>query len=118
MPTESVIDLKMIEMLRDLQDPNEPNLLKEIVDLFIASTPVRLEKIRAALSESNSRSLALEAHALKSGSANLGANAMRDLCLKLEELGNAGSIMEGARLLAALEQEFEKATTELLTFIK
>ena len=47
------------------------------------------------------------AHSLKSASANVGAEALAQLCKEMEQLGRADTTDGAGRLLADMEHEFQ-----------
>ena len=108
-----VIDQAALDVLRDLQDDEDPHMLKDLIIMFLESTPERLAKMKSAISDQESKVLILEAHTLKSSSANLGAMLMRDACLKLETLGHTGGFDGATELLEDLEKEYQRAKAEL-----
>ncbi|MBI3557279.1 MAG: Hpt domain-containing protein, partial [Deltaproteobacteria bacterium] len=110
------IDAGALEILRELQDKDDPNMLSELIKLFVGTTPDRLAKMNNTIIAANANELALCAHTLKSSCANLGARAMRDLCTSLEDLGNAGTCSGASELFAKLEKEFDRARAELQTY--
>ncbi len=110
------IDRSALDILRELQDKDDPNLVGDLIKLFVGTTPDRLSKMKSAITGANANELALCAHSLKSSSANLGARQMRELCDKLENLGNAGTCAGAPALFSQLEKEFERARTELQTY--
>ncbi len=50
-PDTPILDRSMIEGLRDLSEPGEPDIFAEIVGLFLEDAPPRLETLREALDE-------------------------------------------------------------------
>ncbi len=114
----SVIDPAALDVLRELQDADDPNMLKDLIVMFLDSTPERMKKIKAAIESQESKSLLLEAHTLKSSCANLGANPMREVCLQLESLGNAQTFEGATELFENLERQFHLAKSELQACLK
>src|SRR5262249_36253500 len=89
---KNIIDAGVIAELRSLQSSTNSDFFNHLIDLFIDETPQRLGAIRATVNSSDPEALAREAHALKGGSAHLGAFRMHALCEILEEQGRRGSI--------------------------
>ena len=98
------IDPDALAMLRECD--TDGTLLRELLELFRSETPRRLGVLRAALAAGNATSITEEAHALKSGCAQLGARHMADLCQRLEIQGRIGSTQAAGPLLDELEREF------------
>jgi PAS domain S-box-containing protein len=85
-----------------------PELVIEVIELFLADAPARLEAMREGLARDEAGAVGKAAHALKGGCHYVGATKMAELCNKLEDLGHAGAVegMEG--YLSALELEFDR----------
>lgn len=99
-----------------LKRETDASFVKELIDIFLNSTPRHLASMRQALERADGQALQAAAHGLKGGSANFGALYLASLCQHLENLGESGQL-EGARpLLGDLEQEFEKVCSELRTY--
>lgn len=109
----SVIDQTALAALRELQDEDDPHMLRDLIQMFLESTPKRMEKIQFAIKIQEPKELTLEAHTLKSSCANLGANQMREVCLRLEQLGHAGKFDGATELFELLAKEFQLAKNEL-----
>jgi CheY-like chemotaxis protein len=81
----------------------------KIVNLFLLTTPARIDALKLAVNEANSETIRDEAHTLKGSCLTLGVPRMTALCraLELAETDRAPA------LLAALEAEFEVARQAL-----
>jgi signal transduction histidine kinase/DNA-binding response OmpR family regulator/HPt (histidine-containing phosphotransfer) domain-containing protein len=85
----------------------------EMIDSYLATTPPLLEKLSRSAAEGDAAGLRMAAHTLKSGSADMGATALSELCAEMEAMGKAGE-MEGAPEMAARAGEmFEGARLAL-----
>ncbi len=110
---ESPIDPAAIAALREL-DEGRNDLLREIIDLFLAETPPRLAAIAAAVGAGDTESLWRAAHALRSGAANLGATRVVRLCDMVEKRGRAGLLEGVVELAAELRQAVDAALGALV----
>lgn len=111
--TDVVLDPSALDDLRAC-DPEGTGLLAELIDIFLADTPPRLNAIRRAADAAQPQALSHEAHALKSSSAQLGARALSAVCRQLEAIGREGGLAGVPELVARLEPEFEAARQALL----
>ncbi|MBK7995733.1 MAG: response regulator [Blastocatellia bacterium] len=59
------IDLSVIESLLQIQVPGEPNLLLELIDMFVKDAPKKLDILRNALQQSDFVEVRRVAHTLK-----------------------------------------------------
>jgi PAS domain S-box-containing protein len=89
----------------------DEGLLREIVGLFFAQTPVLLAEIREAIRQGNGQNLERAAHTLKSSVGNFAAKRAFDAVLRLEKMG-AGGDLRGAE---AAYEELVDATHRLET---
>lgn len=99
------VDLDVLNNLADAQGDGEPDLVVELIDLYLADTPRRVAAMHAALANSDDRLLARGAHALKGSSSTLGATQVAESCTELELLARAASLQRFAVVLDRLVQE-------------
>lgn len=115
---EATIDWSVLDTLRSLRKPDGPDPGKRLITVFISSSPVLLESMQTAIRSSDSEGLANAAHSLKSGSLNMGATGLGELCARLEKIGRGGTIDEAGDLFAKIELEYaavEAAFTQFLS---
>jgi HPt (histidine-containing phosphotransfer) domain-containing protein len=99
--------ITVLTSFEDAQVEGEPDLIVELIDLYLADAPRQLTVMRKALAETDEPSLKRAAHSLKGSSANLGATQMAALCAELEHAGHVNSWQRVGALVTRLEQEFE-----------
>ncbi len=107
------IDFSILDDLRSLQDEGEPDLVAEVVQLFLDDSPRRVIAIRAAAVAGDASQLGKAAHGLKGSAANVGAVRLRALCERLEHMGKAGHTAIGAPLVDELEREYARVQAAL-----
>jgi CheY-like chemotaxis protein/HPt (histidine-containing phosphotransfer) domain-containing protein len=112
-PPAEPIDRAVLEGLRELQVPGEPDLVAEFIRLFRDETPPLLAALRAGVGQGQADQVKKAAHTLKSSSANLGAHQMAALCAELEQRGRSGALEGTPAVLAQLEQELERVSQAL-----
>lgn len=100
------IDLGVLESLAEAQGDGEPDLVVELIDLFLADAPQRVAIMREAMANSDARLLGRAAHALKGSSATLGAVQVAESCAELEQLARDASLHHVAPVLDRLDHEF------------
>jgi len=91
---ENIIDTATIESIKKLQKPGRPDLLKELIDLFIRTTADYIKILRASVINKDLGTLAHIAHSFKSSAANLGALKLSEACFELEKIGNGDASPE------------------------
>ncbi len=111
---EQVLDVRVLESFRQLQMPDEANIIHQLIDLYLADAPNRLAMLRQAIAQQDAARLAQAAHALKGSSANIGAQRVARVCMELEKAGKAGNLSGVADRFAQLEQELGHARAALL----
>ena len=113
MVDEATVSLARIDRLRNLI-PGRDSLLDELIDLFVADLPKRLDAITQAIERADAKDLALQAHALRGGAANFGAKRLDEVCGKLEAIGVAAALAEAPAMLNGLGRESAQVRDALL----
>jgi CheY-like chemotaxis protein len=109
-----VLDQAVIAGLRELREPNQPDPLKELIELFLRDARPRLEKLEQALAARDAAGLAAVAHTLKGSASNLGARHLAALCATVEKHGKAGDLTEAANILLDVRSEFQEVERTLI----
>jgi HPt (histidine-containing phosphotransfer) domain-containing protein len=81
-----ILDAEVLNDLRALGGEDEPGLLTELIDIFLADAPKRLQEISTGLGANDLKTVERAAHTLKSSSANIGAIGLSKLCKEMEEI--------------------------------
>lgn len=115
---ESTLHLnpKMLDMMRKMQRSGMPDFLPNIIKSYFTHAPGLLEKINIAAKNNDRQALKNAAHTMKSTNAQIGADAMSNMCLELEKLTKEEELFDSPRthsLLQELEQEFNLVNEEL-----
>jgi two-component system sensor histidine kinase/response regulator len=106
-------DLQVLERMRALGGDRGASLVTRIIGVYLNDAPGRLRSLQEAVARSDTTAIGRAAHAFKSASANLGATALAELCLRMEGLGRANSTAGAEGLLAAIESEYAQVAREL-----
>jgi two-component system, sensor histidine kinase and response regulator len=95
---------------------NDPELLKEIVDLFLTECPGMIEAVRTAVSARDPVRLERAAHSLKGSIGNFGAAGAVEAAQVLETMGRQKTLDGVAEAHSRFEQEvlLVKASLEKL----
>lgn len=101
------VDLKVLTSFEEVQMEGEPDLIVELIDLYLEDAPRRIAALREALAAMDESGLKRAAHTLKGSSANLGARRVAELCSQLEVAEGDDSFHEARAILLNLENEFE-----------
>jgi len=93
------LDTAPLDELRSFSDGDGPDLLGELIDIFLDDTPPRLDALLAATKAGDAVGTRENAHALKSACAQLGALHLSEMCKQLEQMGREEQL-DGALPLA------------------
>jgi len=85
------LDPTVLAHIRNLNPPAYPALLEELVGAYLRSSAEAIATLQAALAGDDRDVLGKTAHSLKSGSDNLGAVHLVELCKELELIGRGQS---------------------------
>jgi two-component system, sensor histidine kinase and response regulator len=104
---EYPLDRSVLATLRELQQEGEPDLLIELIELFLTDIPPQLDALREAVEAGDAHSVKRIAHTLKGSCGNMGAVRMGAICAELEEIGSSEDLAAAPVLISRLDQEFE-----------
>jgi len=108
------IDMRAIETLRLLGgDPDEPDLIAELVGAFSERIASALTEMRTARAAGDAKTVERIAHSLKSSGRSLGARRVGDICQVIESEAEARLLDGLGARIDALENELHTATREL-----
>ncbi len=109
MNDSSVIDSLALTALQEAMGED----FDELVLIFIESTEDILDNLLRAYNQRDVVSFTLEAHSLKSSSANLGGFALSKMSAELEMAGRLGQLPESEAFIKPLKETFARMTKEL-----
>ena len=115
----NIVDTSFLEELKAYQIEGEPDIVADLVGLFLQETPSKLQELKSLgkINQSNDNDTNNNAeaptdtarriaHSLKSNSATLGAKHLGELLAKAEQCYRQGDIAQANTLLPAIDQEF------------
>ena len=85
----------------------------QVVGAYLNGSPPLLDKLRKSVECNDCDELHQAAHALKSGSANVGARCLAELCGEVEKGAREGLVPDAAEQLAQIEVEFQRVQVAL-----
>ena len=118
MSSRDVLDPAVVDSLRQLTVPGEPDVLSEVLRLFLDDVPRRVERLKAAWQDGNAAELQRAAHSLKGSSSNIGAHHLSDICKQLDERGKAGDLTGARQLLDSLDEEYGRVESEIQLLLR
>jgi HPt (histidine-containing phosphotransfer) domain-containing protein len=114
MEANDVLDMNVIQSLRELGGDDDPGLVAELIDLFLQDAPARMAEVADGLGSGDFQLLERAAHTLKSSSANIGAQGLSALCFEIEKKARQGSDDGLEPLIEASRETFAKVEKALL----
>ena len=98
----AVVDLRTLETLREL---GGPEFLQDLVGGFVDDTETTLNSLSELCTASDLAGFRSQAHALRSGAANIGAQGIFAICSKLEAINEEEFVQHGFERLRELQLE-------------
>jgi HPt (histidine-containing phosphotransfer) domain-containing protein len=106
------VDPQAITDLRAL-NPDDPQFLRELIELFLQDVPQRLQDLDQALASGDATSVMRAAHTIKGSSSNFGAARLCKLAHAIEIEGKSGNLAAAGNGVAELRAEFCQVTEAL-----
>ncbi len=104
------------KVLRGIID-DDPAELARLVDIFNASAPASITRMREALAARNAPQLAMAAHTLKGSCGSLGSTTLRELCALLEKNARDGQLEGADEWIASANDELHRFSEALAAHI-
>jgi HPt (histidine-containing phosphotransfer) domain-containing protein len=107
------IDEAVLEGLCHLHPDHRPDIAKNLVMMFVETSPLVLQHLEEAAAQNDAGALRRESHILVSSSAAVGARLLSSECKDLEESAIMGSVPDGAARVRAITRLCEEAEIAL-----
>ena len=98
---QNVINMEVIDELVSLSEDGDPELLVDLIRMFLEDAPQKLAAIESAFAGGDLEQVERAAHSLKGSSGNLGAILVQQHC---ETIQNASRKHERAAIATAVPQ--------------
>lgn len=106
------LDPAVVDSLRQLTPPGEPDVLTEILTVFQAEVPRRIDRLKTAWRAGEAAAVQRAAHSLRGSSGNIGADALFEVCRQIDERAKRGELgIED--LVEALDREYANVEAEI-----
>ncbi|HYJ46547.1 MAG TPA: Hpt domain-containing protein [Pyrinomonadaceae bacterium] len=106
--TSETVDMAVLASFEEVQGEGEPDLVVELMELYLDDTPRQLATMRASVAGADESAFKRAAHSLKGSSANLGVRRIAALCEEVGQTKCDDSFQGVEHLLAKIEREFER----------
>lgn len=107
------LDESVILGLRELQEPDGPDILAEIVNMFLGDAARRLDELRDALEDGDLSTIERLAHTFKGTAGSVGALRMADLCSDIHEMTRHQDLSRITSTVESLREELAKIRPKL-----
>lgn len=111
--TGNAIEKKYWQVIRDLQRPEQPDILHKLINIYLDNTPDMIEHLSHAASEKDKIAFSETAHTIKSSSKNIGAIRLAQLCDECECNSNDKNQDRAYALIDEIKQEYQLVEAEL-----
>jgi len=107
------IDLKVIATLCEIDEPGGMDMARAIFGSFLETADMDIAKVEAAIADGDGNALGQAARALKSSTANVGAQVLSGCYRELETCGREGRVDRARELFELTRREHERAISQL-----
>ena len=111
--TVAAIDWGVLATLEEIREAGEPDLIVELIDLYLGDSPQWVEAMRMAVAGKDATMLKRAAHSLKGSSGSLGVRQVAETCRMLERVDCSDPAANAKELLQLLDCEFATACAAL-----
>ncbi|MDZ7587816.1 MAG: response regulator [Parasphingorhabdus sp.] len=99
--------------LKSLAALGDPDFVREIAALYVSDAMTTMEKFRAAWQVKDVEAFRFQAHAFKSGAANIGATCLAKICGRIENIPQSEFERDGEMLTENVASELERVVEAL-----
>ncbi len=107
-----VMDFSRLQELRDMDDEDLP-MVRELVDVFLTKTPLRIQAAHQALTAGDAEALVQAAHGIRGAASNVGALAIASLCNQLEDDAHHGMPADAPARAEALDGLWQQTQQQI-----
>ena len=115
---DPALDPAVLDNLRQLNQDGEPDVVREVLGLFVSDAPRRLNAMADAVTRLDAGEVQRTAHALKGASASIGAFALQRLCRELEELARGEDLSTATATLDYIVAEYARVKAAIDDVLK
>jgi signal transduction histidine kinase/ligand-binding sensor domain-containing protein/DNA-binding response OmpR family regulator/HPt (histidine-containing phosphotransfer) domain-containing protein len=108
-----MLDANVVQTIRLLQQPDQPDLLRRVLEVFLDESPKLIDELEAAANGGDFDLLRRAAHELRSSSAHIGADSLSLFAKELEARGRLRK-REGVKGLVRLIKQNHRELAQAL----
>ena len=113
MQSPKTLDVAALAALRELQEPGAPDIVLEVVRMFLGDSAQCREAAERALVAGDASALAFAAHRLRGSAALLGLERLQQTAEDVERVANLGGPTEWAARLHRMQDALAEADEAL-----
>jgi osomolarity two-component system phosphorelay intermediate protein YPD1 len=110
---DQVLDMEVVEELLALTGDGDPELLLDLIHMFLEDAPSKLEAMNEGLGKGDLEQVVHAAHSLKGSAGNLGIRMVQADCDALQDAGRLNQLERIRELVPQLEENFSQAIAAL-----
>lgn len=111
---EPTLKPEAIAALRAVSPDDDGAFFRELIDIFLADTPLRITELKNALAANNGPAAVRAAHSIKGSAGNFGAQGLAHLAMEFEIAAKANQLGAIVPRFGDLEQAFSAVQEALL----
>jgi len=112
-----VLSRSKLAQLQAIDPSGTKGLVEKVLRSYLETAPEDLARVERAVDSGDSEALCSAAHALKSSSANIGAESLSERFRLLESLGRQGKAGDAIALMHGVKAEFRQVVHEIRALI-
>jgi len=112
-----VLDVDAIEEVAALENPDQPGVLRDLVETFLLEADRHQRGIEESLDQGNAEGVRFQAHMINGSSRHLGARRLAEVCAEIENLAKLSDLASARSRLPTLKRQVERARTALLALV-
>lgn len=113
MSDEPVLNPESIAALQSVSPDDGGQFFNELIDIFLADTPTRLDEIATGLEQANAPLVMRAAHSIKGSAGNFGATTLANAAYEIEQAARVSNLAAAAAGRPRLLEQFERVRTAL-----
>lgn len=83
-------------------------LMGDLLEIFLDDTPHQISALYEAVENNRAEDIRLQAHTIKGSAANIGAPALKEAALNMENSGRDGDTSNAVSLFLAVKKEYAR----------
>jgi HPt (histidine-containing phosphotransfer) domain-containing protein len=115
---QQVLDMSIIDELLSLSDDGDPELLVDLLHMFLQDAPTKVARIAKGLQAGDLTEVEHASHSLKGSSGNLGATHVQHVCESLQVASRKGEKEKIGPLVEQLLADYSLAEAALRGLLK